>query len=409
MLPKEQLERLDPQNRIKAETEIGNQRQISYTIDLTREYHNLLERSEGDSTQTYFWDGNVASYEENGQGSFYLQDELGSPLRIEDETGRTRESYGYGVFGEDLYDNQGELQPFGYTGYQKDRVAGTYYAQAREYQPSIGRFNSEDIIGGFILFPDTLNHYIYCWNNSELYVDYNGKWPTIVIGAVAGFVSSLVSSAVSGIVTGNMDPVGILVDAAGGAAQGAILGSGIGLVAGAVTTGLVGAATNVTKQIAVEKKSIEEIDWLSATAEGVFDGVTYGYGRYKINKAIKKGDLNTSDLMKRDLLNSEDEIADIRGDLAKNYPIKRRKGKSYKRKVRKLNKLKGEKKLMEKKWIRELAIEGAQNFIPENTYKKWSKNILISMVSGEQALFNIVDKLINDGKLDIDSLKECIE
>lgn len=64
---------------------------------------------------------------------------------------------------------------------------------------------------------------------------------------------------------------------------------------------------------------------------------------------------------------------------------------------------------MEKKWIRELAIEGAQNFIPENTYKKWSKNILISMVSGEQALFNIVDKLINDGKLDIDSLKECIE
>ena len=64
---------------------------------------------------------------------------------------------------------------------------------------------------------------------------------------------------------------------------------------------------------------------------------------------------------------------------------------------------------MEKKWIRELAIERAQNFIPENTYKKWSKNILISMVSGEQALFNIVDKLINDGKLDIDSLKECIE
>ena len=101
------------------------------------------------STQTYFWDGNVATYEENGQRSFYLQDELGSPLRIEDETGRTRESYGYGVFGEDLYDNQGELQPFGYTGYQKDRVAGSYYAQAREYQPDVGRFQGMDrIVGG---------------------------------------------------------------------------------------------------------------------------------------------------------------------------------------------------------------------------------------------------------------------
>ena len=101
------------------------------------------------STQTYFWDGNVATYEENGQRSFYLQDELGSPLRIEDETGRTRESYGYGVFGEDLYDNQGELQPFGYTEYQKDRVAGTYYAQAREYQPDVGRSQGMDrIVGG---------------------------------------------------------------------------------------------------------------------------------------------------------------------------------------------------------------------------------------------------------------------
>lgn len=113
------------------------------------------------STQTYFWDGNVATYEENGQRSFYLQDELGSPLRIEDETGRTRESYGYGVFGEDLYDNQGELQPFGYTGYQKDRVAGSYYAQAREYQPDVGRFQGMDRIVGGCSNPECFNGYIY--------------------------------------------------------------------------------------------------------------------------------------------------------------------------------------------------------------------------------------------------------
>ena len=99
IIPKEQLERMDPQSRIKAETEIGNWNRISYTIDPTREYHNLLERSEGDSIQTYFWDGNVASYEANGERNYYLQDELGSPLRIEDEAGRTRESYGYGALG----------------------------------------------------------------------------------------------------------------------------------------------------------------------------------------------------------------------------------------------------------------------------------------------------------------------
>ena len=189
----EQMEKhLNLQSRI--DMEIGNQRQIGYTIDLTREYYNLLERSEGDSTQTYFWDGNVASYEENGQRSFYLQDELGSPLRIEDETGRTRESYGYGAFGEDLYGNQGEIQPFGYTGYQKDRVAGTYYAQAREYQADVARFQARDVIKGQTSYPLTINEYIYCGNMPFYYYDPNGLFWHIVAGAVVG---GLVNTAIS--------------------------------------------------------------------------------------------------------------------------------------------------------------------------------------------------------------------
>ena len=88
-LAKEQLERLDPQSRIDGQ--IGNLRQIRYTIDLTREYHNLLVKEEGERSQTYFWDGNAAFYEEEGKRSYYLQDELGSPIRIEDGAGRTRE------------------------------------------------------------------------------------------------------------------------------------------------------------------------------------------------------------------------------------------------------------------------------------------------------------------------------
>lgn len=83
----------------------------------------------------------MAAYEENGERNYYLQDELGSPLRIEDSAGNLRESYGYGAFGEDLYQNQGEIQPFGYTGYQRDEIAGTYYAQAREYLTENGRFS----------------------------------------------------------------------------------------------------------------------------------------------------------------------------------------------------------------------------------------------------------------------------
>ena len=239
-------EHLNPQSRIKTETEIGNWNRISYTIDPTREYHNLLERSEGDSIQTYFWDGNVASYEEKGERSFYLQDELGSPLRIEDETGRTRESYGYGAFGEDLYDNQGELQPFGYTGYQKDGVAGTYYAQAREYQAGEGRFVGRDLIPGYVEVPFTLNRYTYCFNAPIMMIDLDGAWPQWIENAgkalkkgvkkVGNWISEHKAQIISGIA---IVGAGIFVGATGGLGAGIIAGVIVGtggLVSGVLNT-----------------------------------------------------------------------------------------------------------------------------------------------------------------------------
>ena len=158
--------------------EIGNSRQIAYTLDLTRQYYNLLERTEESQSQRYFWDGNVAAYEENGERNYYLQDELGSPLRIEDSAGNLRESYGYGAFGEDLYQNQGEIQPFGYTGYQRDEIAGTYYAQAREYLAENGRFAGQDLLAGFLDMPFSMNRYSYCFNTPTILVDLDGAWPS---------------------------------------------------------------------------------------------------------------------------------------------------------------------------------------------------------------------------------------
>ena len=173
VLPKEKLEKLDPQNRIGME--IGNSRQITYALDLTRQYHNLLERTEESKSQRYFWDGNVAAYEENGERNYYLQDELGSPLRIEDSAGTLLESYGYGAFGEDLYQNQGKIQPFGYTGYQRDEVSGTYYAQAREYLAESGRFAGQDIMTGTVKYPETFNLYKYSFNQPLKYIDPSGE------------------------------------------------------------------------------------------------------------------------------------------------------------------------------------------------------------------------------------------
>ena len=73
-------------------------------MDLTRAYHNLLGIEKTDGTQTFFWDFHVAVMEdERKKLHYYLQDDLGSPLRVLYGTG-SGEVYGYDEFGRDLYE-----------------------------------------------------------------------------------------------------------------------------------------------------------------------------------------------------------------------------------------------------------------------------------------------------------------
>ena len=165
-------------------------RTIRYTLDLTRQYHNLLQkttdrRTDGNllhSSQVYFWDGNVAGMEEEGRDHFYFQDDLGSPMRLTDEAGRSEEAYGFDEFGNDIRTAkdifQDSMQSFGFTGYQMDSAGGLYFAQARRYDAGAGRFVSEDFLKGHIAVPYTMNHYSYCWNRPMDLVDLNGKFPS---------------------------------------------------------------------------------------------------------------------------------------------------------------------------------------------------------------------------------------
>ena len=374
---------LDPTKQLREQSQKPDSR-IDYLIDLTREYHNLLEKTEDGISQTYFWDGNVAAFEESGKRSYYLQDELGSPLRIEDELGLTRETYGYGAFGEDLYGNQGILQVFGYTGYQRDSVAGTYYAQAREYQAEVGRFTSEDIIRGFVIYPITLNHYGYCWDNPGKYVDYDGEFPTIIagaaIGAGIGFVGSMVLQAVSG---KKINWKEAFVDAGKGAIQGGIAGSGIGIIGGVIATGVTGVAANVARQTWADGVQLNKVKWTSAIAEGAIDAATYGYGRYKM-----KGKGPT---VQEQLRKTNDDVHRSKIHLAE-YGKKRIKGKSYKRTFAKVESLKDLQKSLAKKWLKEKGVESAKDI-----GKKFGEALMDNTISLE---YGIIQKR-ND-------IKQCI-
>lgn len=119
--------------------------------------------------------------EEEGRDHFYFQDDLGSPMRLTDEAGRSEDAYGFDEFGNDIWTAkdifQDSMQSFGFTGYQMDSAGGLYFAQARRYDSGIGRFVSEDIMRGHIAVPFTMNHYSYCWNRPMDLVDLNGMWP----------------------------------------------------------------------------------------------------------------------------------------------------------------------------------------------------------------------------------------
>ena len=110
------------------------EREIIYTLDMSREYYDLLgyEDAVSGKEQTFYWDSNVVSMKEEGEDIYYLQDDLGSPMHLLDEEGRSKASYGYGEFGEEKqFFGDAGFQPFGYTGYQKEEAGGLYYAQAR--------------------------------------------------------------------------------------------------------------------------------------------------------------------------------------------------------------------------------------------------------------------------------------
>ena len=287
---------------------------IRYTLDVTRQYHNLLQKTENNVEQTYFWDGNVTGMEEEGREHFYFQDDLGSPMRLADEAGRSEETYGFDEFGNDIRTAKDifkdSLQSFGFTGYQMDSAGGLYFAQARRYDAGVGRFVSEDFIKGHIAVPYTMNHYNYCWNRPMDMVDLNGMWPkwvettvkvVTVIAAVAtvgavvvgtgGVATVIVAGALTtGVISGfvNEELSGSYINGfAGGVLAGTIqavtsLTGPVGNIIGGAANGLGSAVTDTLDNLdpwSNKKKSVEQIerDAVTSSAKGMVFSLPGGF------------------------------------------------------------------------------------------------------------------------------------
>ena len=84
-----------------------------YVLDRTKPYNNMLQRSILDrgkeQTQSYAWDFNAVFMEEEEKVYTYLNDELGSTIRLLEKEGKSQTIYGYDEFGKDTYGTQGQV------------------------------------------------------------------------------------------------------------------------------------------------------------------------------------------------------------------------------------------------------------------------------------------------------------
>ncbi len=151
---------------------------VEFVLNQTKRYHNLLQQVEDGNIRDFVWDGNVAGETNEENAYYYLQDEMGSPVRYLDLQGEVKENYAFDEFGNNLYNPKEQIQPFGYTGYCQDMTAGTWFAQARAYMPKTGRFAARDRVKGMPIAPYTLNEYVYCWNRPLAFCDYDGAFPS---------------------------------------------------------------------------------------------------------------------------------------------------------------------------------------------------------------------------------------
>ncbi len=127
-----------------------------------------------------------------GQISYMSSDGLGSVVATNDPTGTVSHSVVFDAWGNTKSEVGTRVHPFTYTGREVGE-AGFLHYRARQYQPSVGRFGSEDPLDSAPAIPP----YRYPHNSPTVYVDPLGLWDWVRDGLEplsdfsAGFGDSL--------------------------------------------------------------------------------------------------------------------------------------------------------------------------------------------------------------------------
>ena len=138
----------------------------AYLWDEASPYGDVVYQTSGASTASYVLGGTeLLSQTRDGVTSYYLHDGQGSVRDLTNAAGAITDTYIYSAYGQLLSRTGSTVNPYLFTGQQFDASTGLYSLRARYYDPTVGRFLSQDTANYSLTSPPSLNRYVYVAND----------------------------------------------------------------------------------------------------------------------------------------------------------------------------------------------------------------------------------------------------
>ncbi|WP_082451933.1 RHS repeat-associated core domain-containing protein [Paenibacillus ihuae] len=200
---------------------------------------------------------------------YYLQNGHGDVVNLYRQDQTLLNTNEYDIWGNPTVKEEADqyTNPFRYSGESWDEGQRLQYLRARWYDPSVGRFITEDTWEGRLNHPDSQNPYIYVVNNSLKYVDPSGhiaiEWSVIFGIAAANGLITFFDDLLDG---ESLEHAGVSAFAsfAGTSVTGTISALTGNLTAG----GLVGSGVNEAIMTLYEGGSMFDVDTIANIAIG---------------------------------------------------------------------------------------------------------------------------------------------
>jgi RHS repeat-associated protein len=254
----------DFENRLTSVTLPGTSGTVSFKYD---PFGRRIYKSSSSGTSVYAYDGDNLVEETNATGGvvarysqglnideplamlrssatgYYQADGLGSVTSLSNGAGVVAQNYTYDSYGNIIATTGSLVNSFRYTGREFDTETGLYFYRARYFDPTAGRFLSEDPLrfaGGSSSF------YPYAYNSPADFVDPLGLWgqgtatapaptttaPPVELPIAGGAAAGAGTAAAVGGSAEGAAPVFSLI--AGGSAEGGSVGGALGVAIGAL-------------------------------------------------------------------------------------------------------------------------------------------------------------------------------